>query len=188
MFSIAPDTEPRVEPVAEPYPAELQAVFDKIMPAGVAPLALFTTLARVPRIYERFRAGGLLDRGPVSMRHREIVIDRTCARCRCAYEWGVHVAFFGDRVGLTPEQRRATVHGDAGDPVWSDEERLLIRLVDELHDSSDISDGLWEGLKSAFSVEQIFEMIALVGFYHTVSFFSNGLRLRAEPFAAAPPA
>jgi len=75
-----------------------------------------------------------------------------------------------------------------GDPVWSDEERLLIRLVDELHDRSDISDQLWDGLKAAFSVEQIFEMIALVGFYHTVSFFANGLRLKAEPFAAAPPA
>src|SRR5580704_9941132 len=109
MFSITPDTLPRVEPVAAPYPAELQAVFDKIMPPGVPPLTLFTTLARVPRIYDRFRAGGLLDRGPVSLRHREIVIDRTCARCGCTYEWGVHVAFFKERAALTPEQIRAIV-------------------------------------------------------------------------------
>jgi len=49
---------------------------------------------RVPRveIYERFRAGSLLDRGPVSLRHLEMVIDCACARCGCAYE-GVHVAF-----------------------------------------------------------------------------------------------
>jgi hypothetical protein len=39
---------------------------------------------RAPRIWERFRAGSLLDRGPVSLRHREIVIDRTCARCGTA--------------------------------------------------------------------------------------------------------
>jgi alkylhydroperoxidase family enzyme len=178
---------PRVEPVAPPYPAELQAVFDRIMPPGVPPLTLFTTLARVPRIYERFRAGSLLDRGPVSLRHREIVIDRTCARCRCAYEWGVHVAFFAQRVALTAEQVRATQHGNGDDPVWSAEERLLIRLVDELHDTSGISDGLWRELTAAFSVEQIFELIALVGFYHTVSFFANGFRLAPEPFAAPPP-
>src|SRR5262249_11176850 len=55
----------RVEPVAAPYPPELQKVFDAIMPPGVAPLTLFTTLARVPRIWDRFRAGSLLDRGPV---------------------------------------------------------------------------------------------------------------------------
>src|SRR6266511_3572322 len=182
-------TKPRVEPVAPPFPAQLQAVFDRIMPPGIPPLALFTTLARVPRIYDRFRAGSLLDRGPVTLRHREIVIDRTCARCGCAYEWGVHVAFFGQRVALTPEQIRATVHGDAVDSAWSDDERLLIRMVDELHDSANLSDKVWEGLAATFSVEQILELIALVGFYHTVSFFANSLRLDPEPYGVPfPPA
>ena len=181
-------TGPRVEPVSRPYSPELQAVFDRIMPPGVPPLALFTTLARVPRIYERFRAGSLLDRGPVSPRHREIVIDRTCARCGCAYEWGVHVAFFAQRVALTPAQVRATMRGSADDAAWSEEERLLIRLVDELHEAATISDELWEGLAAAFSVEQILELIALVGFYHTVSFFANGLRLAPETYGAPPPA
>ncbi|MBO0719794.1 MAG: carboxymuconolactone decarboxylase family protein [Blastocatellia bacterium] len=178
---------PRVEPVSQPYSPELQAVFDRIMPSGVPPLTLFTTLARVPRVYERFRAASLLDRGPVSMRHREIVILRACARCRCAYEWGVHVAFFSSRVELTPEQVHATVHGNADDPSWADEERLLIRLVDDLHDSADISEELWTALHGAFSVDQIFELIALAGFYHTVSFFANGLRLPLEPSAARFP-
>src|SRR5439155_16091329 len=90
---------PRVEPVAPPYPPELQKVFDSIMPPGVPPLALFTTLARVPRIWERFRAGSLLDRGPVSLRHREIVTDPTCAPCDCAYDGGVQVVIFAERPG-----------------------------------------------------------------------------------------
>jgi alkylhydroperoxidase family enzyme len=177
----------RVDPVSPPYSTELQAVFDRIMPSGVPPLTLFTTLARVPRIYDRFRAASLLDRGPVSMRHREIVIDRTCARCGCAYEWGVHVAFFSRRVELTPEQVRATVLGGADDPEWVDEERLLIELVDELHDTAGISDELWSALSAAFSVDQILELIALVGFYHTVSFFANGLRLPLESYGAPFP-
>lgn len=177
---------PRVEPIASPFSPEVQAAFDRIMPPGVPPLSLFTTLARVPRIFDRFRAGSLLDRGPVSLRHREIVIDRTCARCGCAYEWGVHVAFFAERVALTPEQVRAT-WTNSSDPVWNDEESLLIRVVDELHDTADISNQLWNELAKAFSVEQIFEVIALVGFYHMVSFFANGLRLRAESAAAQPP-
>jgi 4-carboxymuconolactone decarboxylase len=182
-----PASAVRVEPVSAPYPPELQQVFDAIMPHGVPPLALFTTLARVPRVWDRFRAGSLLDRGPVALRHREIVIARTCARCGCAYEWGVHVAFFASRASLTPGQVRATMRGDAGDPAWSDDERLLIHLVDELHDGADISDALWQALAVAFTTEQILELIALVGFYHTVSFFANGLRLPAEPFAAPPP-
>ena len=165
----------------------MQAVFDKIMPPGVPPLALFTTLARVPRIYDRFRAASLLDRGPLSLRHREIVIDRTCARCGCAYEWGVHVAFFAERVAFTPEQVCSTWN-QTNESIWSGEEWLLIRLADELHDRAGISSELWQALSASFSTEQIFELIALVGFYHTVSFFANGLRLKAEPFAASPPA
>src|SRR5262245_22168132 len=73
------------------------------------------------------------------------------------------------------------------DSRWSDEnprERLLIRLVDELHDTSGISDGFWRELELAFSVEQIFELIALVGFYHTGSFFAKGFKLAPEPCAA----
>jgi 4-carboxymuconolactone decarboxylase len=187
MLRIDLSGPPRVQPLSPPFEPDVQAVFDKIMRPGVPPLTLFTTLARVPRIFERFRAGGLLDRGPVSLRYREIVIDRTCARCGCSYEWGVHVAYFTDRAALTSEQVRATVLGDTNDPVWSDEERLLIRLVDELHDSANISDDLWKALATAFSIEQIFELIALVGFYHTVSFFANGLRLAAEPSSVEPP-
>ena len=41
---------------------------------------LFRTIARSPRAWEKFSAGGLLDRGPLTLREREIVIDRTCAR------------------------------------------------------------------------------------------------------------
>jgi alkylhydroperoxidase family enzyme len=178
---------PRLEPVPTPYPPELQKVFDGIMPAGVPPLALFTTLARVPRIWERFRASSLLDRGPVSLRQREIVIDRTCARCGCAYEWGIHVAFFAQRATLTAEEVRATWRADADDPAWSDDERLLIRLADELHDAANISEGLWTALAATFSVDQILELIALVGFYHTVSFFANGLGLARETYGVAPP-
>jgi alkylhydroperoxidase family enzyme len=181
------NTTPRVDPLTPPFPPDVQAVFDKIMPPGVPPLALFTTLARVPRVWDRFRAASLLDRGPLSLRHREIIIDRTCARCGCPYEWGVHIAFFGQRVGLTSEQIHATVHGAADDSAWSTEEQLLLRAVDELHDAADISDALWSALAAAFSIEQIFEMIALAGFYHTVSFFANGLRLRAEQNAAPVP-
>jgi alkylhydroperoxidase family enzyme len=178
-----------VEPLPAPYPPELQKVLDAIMPPGVPPLTLFTTLARVPRIWDRFRAGSLLDRGPVSLRHREIAIDRTCARCGCGYEWGVHVELFAGRAALTPEQVRATVHGDANDPVWTDDERLLIRMVDELHDTATLSDAIWRALAAAFSVEQILELIALVGFYHTVAFFANGLKLAPEAHGAPfPPA
>lgn len=83
--------------------------------------------------------------------------------------------------------RPPTVLGDADDPAWVDEERLLIQLVDELHDSAGISDEFWTARPAAFSVDQIFELIALVGLYHTVSFFANGLWLPLESDGAPFP-
>ena len=41
---------------------------------GAPPLMLFRIVASHPRAWEKFRAGSLLDRGPLSLREREIVI------------------------------------------------------------------------------------------------------------------
>lgn len=180
-------TTPRIEPLEPPYPKEIQERFDGIMPDGVAPLTLFRTLARSVRIYERIHAGGLLDRGSISLRQREIVIDRTCARLGAEYEWGVHVAFFASKVGLDSGQQAAIVHGDAEADCWSGKERLLIRLVDCLVDTAAIDDTLWRELADAFSDEQLIELITLTGFYHTISFLVRGLRLSLEDFAARFP-
>lgn len=177
----------RIAPLQAPFPADIQKAFDAIMPPGVPPLILFTTLARNPQVYAKFRAGSLLDKGSLTLREREIVIDRTCARCGSEYEWGLHIAFFAERAGLSPRQIRATVRGSSGDPVWTMHESLLLRLVDALLDAGDVDDALWGALKAAFSDEQLLELIALIGFYRTVSFLTNALRLPLEDYAVRFP-
>jgi alkylhydroperoxidase family enzyme len=178
---------PRIPPLNPPYPTDIQAMFDRTMPPGIEPLVLFRTIASVPRIWGKFLAGSLLDKGPLSLRQREIVIDRVCARCGCAYEWGVHVAFFAGRVELTEAQVQALATDGADAPVWSEDERLLIRAVDALHDTIDIPDALWSALADAFSREQILEVIALCGFYRTVAYYCRALRLPTEAYGAALP-
>src|SRR3954452_15063931 len=105
---------PRIAPVNRPYPPDMQAEFDKIV-RGAPPLLLFRTVARNPRVLQRMMAGGLLDRGSISLRSRELMILRTCARCGAEYEWGVHIAVFGAKAQCNPEQIRATVFGGADD-------------------------------------------------------------------------
>ena len=97
----------RIAPLQPPYAPEIQAQFDRIM-RGAAPLVLFRVMAGHPRAWEKFRGGSLLDKGPLSLREREIVIDRTCALNACEYEWGVHVATFAAAAALTQEQVRCT--------------------------------------------------------------------------------
>lgn len=177
----------RIAPVTPPFLPEIEAALTKIMPPGAPPLLLFTTLAHNPRVFQRFMAGGLLDRGSISLREREIVIDRATARCGAEYEWGVHVAFFAGKAGLEASEVEATVHGGADDPAWSPRERLLIRLVDALHETATVDDELWADLSAEFSDEQRIELIVLAGLYHMVSFVTNALALPLEPFAARFP-
>jgi alkylhydroperoxidase family enzyme len=172
----------RIAPLSPPYAPEVQAAFDKIMPAGVDPLVLFRSLAVNGRVYQRFNAGGLLDRGLLTLRQREIIIDRTCGLNRCEYEWGVHIAFFAAKVKLTARQIEATVEG--GDADWAPDEQVLIEACEELDSTRTISDESWHRLTEHFTSEQILEIIALVGFYRTVSLYANALRLPLEPFAA----
>ena len=90
----------RIAPAKPPFSEDIQAAFDRIMPPGVPPLALFTTLARDARLFARLRGGALLDKGHLTLRQREVVISRVTARSGSEYEWGVHVAFFAKTAGL----------------------------------------------------------------------------------------
>ncbi|HEY7654436.1 MAG TPA: carboxymuconolactone decarboxylase family protein [Methylomirabilota bacterium] len=178
---------PRIAPVEPPYPEAVAAALDRVMPEGVPPLTLFRVLAVNERVFLRVMAGGLLDRGSISLREREIVIDRTCARCGSEYEWGVHMAFFAERVGFTPEQAAATCGDAAAAAALPEPERLLLRLVDELHDRAEVSDGLWAALRAQWSDEQLVELVALTGFYHLISFVTNALRIPLEAYGARFP-
>jgi alkylhydroperoxidase family enzyme len=180
-------TPGRIAPVEPPFAAEIRSALERIMPEGAPPLMLFTTLARNPRVFQRFMAGGLLDKGSIGLREREIMIDRTTARCGSEYEWGVHVKFFAEKAQLTPDQIHATAAGGADEEVWSRRDALIVRLADVLHETATIDAGLWSDLKAEFTDAQLLELIVLAGFYHTVSFLTNALRLPLEPSAARFP-
>jgi alkylhydroperoxidase family enzyme len=132
--------------------------------------------------------GYLLSRkASLPLRDREVVIDRVCARCGCEYEWGVHATAYGARVGLNDAQLAATVRGGDDDPAWSARDRLLIRLVDELHDTATVSDALWSELRPVFSVAETLELLLLAGWYHAISYLANGARVELEDWAARFP-
>ncbi len=176
----------RITPLDPPYEGEIQAQFDRIM-RGAPPLMLFRVVASNARAWEKFRAGSLLDRGPLSLREREIVIDRTCALTGCEYEWGVHVATFAQAAQLTEAQVRATVLDAPDAPCWSVAEAALIAAVDGLHLRATLSGAEFKALSAHYDDAKIFEIILLCGFYRTVSYLANGLDLPLEEKAARFP-
>jgi molybdopterin biosynthesis enzyme MoaB len=95
----------------------------------------------------------------VPLRDRVVVIDRVCARCGAEYEWGVHVAAFAKAAGFTPAQTAAIADPDADDAALTERDRLLVAMVDELHDTSDVSDSLWKQLEIHYDPPQLIELV-----------------------------
>ena len=179
-------TAPRIAPLEPPYAPDIAGQFDRIM-RGAPPLVLFRVMAGNARAWEKFRAGSLLDRGPLVVtrardRHRphlranrvRVRMGRACRdvcgsrapdrrtgpRHRARRRHGGLLV--GGRAGADRGRRRAARPRDA--------ERRRIR-----------------GLSAHYDEAQIFEIILLCGFYRTVSYLANGLALPLEEKAARFP-
>jgi 4-carboxymuconolactone decarboxylase len=184
----------RIAPLQAPYAPDVEAMLARWMPPAseAEPLRLFRTLVVHEQLMSRMRplGAGILGAGAlVAPKLREVMIHRTCALTRAQYEWGVHAVAFGEPLGLSRTQLHSTVHGDWRDPCWEPEQASVLRLADELHHTSTISDELWRALASHFEAPQILELIVTAGWYHVIAYICNGVRVQPEEWAPGfPPA
>jgi alkylhydroperoxidase family enzyme len=178
---------PKIEPLRAPYEPGIEAMLRKWMPPGgaVEPLALFRTLAVHEELCGRMRplGAGILAHGLLDPRDREIVIHRTCARSGAEYEWGIHAVAFGRPSGLTDAQIAATVAGTPDDPAWAAEDRELVLLADQLHDTCTVSDELWAALAARYSDAALLELVITAGWYRLLSAVINAVQIEREPWA-----
>src|SRR5262245_15833157 len=182
MESVARPAALRIALAEPPYAEPIATALARIMPDGVPPLALFRALARNERVFSRVMAGGLLDPGSITLRDREVVIHRTTFRCGSEYEWGVHAAFFAPKARIGTDDLRDLCRNDPAATSLSPHDRLLLRLCDELHDTSTVSDLLWTELTAEWSEPQLIELVVLAGYYHLISFATNALGVPLEPY------
>jgi len=183
MFRIQKRLE-AIVPLEPPFEPEVAAELEQMMPPGAPPIALFRTFAKNLPMTRAMRPWGSYELSRAlsfSLREREIVIDRTCARCGCEYEWGVHVAFFAVKAAFTSAQVTSLTFGDASDPCWTlERERLLIEVVDSLHETNDVSDDLAGRLAARFTEAERLDLFLLVGWYHAISYVARAARVPRE--------
>jgi 4-carboxymuconolactone decarboxylase len=187
-----PDQTARIAPLQPPYAPDIAAALSKWMPPGspVEPLRLFRTLNVHAELASRMRplgAGILGPRAQVPAPLREVMIHRTCALTGAEYEWGVHAIGFGKPLGLSDEQLHSTVHGSWSDPCWDARQSAVMRLAEELHQTSAVTDELWQALAHHFDEPQILELLVTAGWYHVIGYVCNGVRIEQEDWAARFP-
>ncbi len=174
-----------------PYEAEVEAtIANSAFKAGLSPGHLRLALANAPKLFVAFQkmAHVVLFQGTVDEREREIAIIRTGALTRSEYEWGMHVSIYAERCGLDERQIEDLTLGSMSDPRWTDRERLIVHMVDELHEHSTISAETWTQLDALWPHEQIVELVMASSFYHMAAFFLNSMAVPLEDGARRFPA
>ncbi|MCC6437365.1 MAG: carboxymuconolactone decarboxylase family protein [Acidimicrobiales bacterium] len=177
-------TAPRIAPRAD-IPEELRDV-TSVKGSGKQ-LNIFATLAHAPNVLRRFSqlGGTLLFRTSVGDRERELVILRVGWNCRSVYEFGQHTAIGLDS-GITEAEIKALTE-DPTAGAWSDKDRALIALADDLCADDCVSDATWAELRKDWNDQQLVELVVCAGFYRMVSGFLNSAGVQLDDGVAGWP-
>jgi 4-carboxymuconolactone decarboxylase len=170
--------EPRVPPVAN----DARTPDQEKMLAARPDYNIYKTLAHDTKLYERWSALGqyLLNGSTLPARDREIIILRMGWLCQAPYEWSQHARIAKASVNMTSEDVHRIAEGkDARG--WSEFDRTLISMVDELRYDAKISDATWLKLRAKYSVEQTIDAIYTAGQYQLVSMALNSLGVQLDP-------
>jgi alkylhydroperoxidase family enzyme len=69
---------------------------------------------------------------------------------------------------------------DLRQEFWGPEDRSAVRVVDELHRHSTVSDEVWSEMNAARPREQAIELIFASSVYHMAAFFLNSAAVPLE--------
>lgn len=180
-----------ISPRLEPIPAVVAKAREAMKDLPINAVNVLATMAhngKVARGVNALAQAVVLD-GAVARRQVELAILRTGWRCRSEYEFGQHT-LFGREAGLTDEEIYAiTLPLDAH--AWSDADRTVLRITDELYDDDCISDDTWAAATAHFSAAGIVQLIAATGCYRLMSAFLNSTGVERDDgvpgWPSAPP-
>jgi len=171
-------TTPRLAPLGPENRTDAQ----KAMLASRADYNIYKTLAHHPDLYARWSPLGqfLLNGSSLPPRERELVMLRMGWLCQSEYEWSQHARIARASAGMTD----AEVHRIAEGPQaagWTEFERTLLRMVNELRYEAMISDATWKALRTKYSDQQIMESLFTAAQYQLVSMALNSLGVQLDP-------
>jgi 4-carboxymuconolactone decarboxylase len=143
-------------------------------------LHVVRTLVQHPALYRSWMpyAMHLIMANTLTARDREIVILHTCAVCEGDYDLAHHHVI-ARRAGLTDAEIEAAKSNGAG---LAASELTLMKAVEELVSSRNMSDATWVTLSERYTREQLLDLIFTVGNYVTMTMLTRtcGVPIEAD--------
>lgn len=121
----------------------------------------------------------LLFEGSLDARTRELVILRTGWRSGSEYEFCQHVGV--SRRLKIPEQDILGVRDPDSCPSYSEVDRAVIRMADELVEGTEVSPATWAVLARAYAAPQLIELLLVAGTWRMFATLFNSARVPLDP-------
>lgn len=173
---------PRILPVTQDeIHDDLRPLLRQIAVTGEFVPNVSTTFAHNPGLFGPFLGFGeqFITKSNLPDRERELAVMRIAHLFGSEYIW-THHAIIAKTGGLTDEEIARVPQGPEA-PGWSENDRTILQVVDELHERHDLSDRAWQFLADRWSNEQIVEFLLAVGFYSMSAMALNAIRVQLEP-------
>jgi 4-carboxymuconolactone decarboxylase len=167
-------------PLRRPVSARLEPLESAVGPAREAmrgmphnAVNVRATMAHHPVLARAFGsfAGAVLNEARTPRRQRELVILRMGWNCQARYEFGQHT-MYGLANGVSPQEVSAVTRPLSQHP-WSDEDRVLLQMTDDLYADDCVSDATWGELEARWATPDIVEFLMAALCYRLVSGFLN---------------
>lgn len=162
-------------------PAQLPLGAARITPVPGKKIAVLRTFERHPKMTaaRRHRADYVNMVSPLTPHDRETLILRMGWNCRSEYEWAKHVGSVGHarEHGVDP----ALVAAGPTSPDVSDHDAVLMRVADELHKNSVVSDHTWAAVVQLYDLPVAMSTVFTASSYRSTSMSLNVYGVQLEP-------
>lgn len=174
-----------------PVPSEaddpgLARVFDVFRKADRDVPVLYRTLGNAPAMLDAWtnlawplRHDAKSDRGL-----RELIVMRVAQLTDAPFEWLAHWEM-AVKHGIAREQLTALGAWESSER-YSDEQRAVLAMTDELTKDLEVSDATWERLTARFEPGEVVELLLTASFYSCVSRVLRALGLAEDVDPADP--
>ncbi len=167
-------------PRLDPIPAVAEKAREAMKSQPINAVNVTATMAHnrtMARAIGKFAQTVLFD-GELPRRQVELAVLRMGWNCQAVYEFGQHT-LFGRDAGLDDNEiyltTRPVVEGS-----WSDADRAILQLVDDLYVDDCVSDATWAEATRHFNNADIIHLVAAAGCYRTVSGFLNSAGVQLD--------
>lgn len=171
--------EPRIQPGSRSDIGTIIWVIARVsgLVTGTTPPNLFLVLGRQPKLFRgwlRF-AGRLMPGGTLPRRETELVILRVAHLTGCRYELEHHTRL-AERADINADEVARLGDGPSAHG-WTDRERAILSVVDELHHDRDLTDATWTAICEHLDQPTVIELVLLITHYEMLATTITTLRV-----------